>query len=226
MQKTTQKIPIAEYKTLVFDCDGVILNSNQVKTQAFHSAAISYGRQAADELVRYHVQNGGISRYHKFEYFLRHIVKKEPKPDELQSLLAAFALEVKKGLMCCEVAKGLERLRKFYPKSRWLVASGGDQAELRDVFLKRGLSLLFNGGIFGSPASKDDILNRELDRGNIIKPALFFGDSKYDYEASKKAGLDFIFVSGWSEFKEWKSFFCDDINQITTMEEILISEYP
>ena len=41
------------------------------------------------------------------------------------------------------------------------------------------------------------------------KPAVYLGDSKYDYEASKKASIDFIFIYEWTEFKNWKKF-CDD----------------
>lgn len=201
------KIPIDKYKTLVFDCDGVILNSNQVKTKAFHSATISYGQQVADAMVEYHVQHGGISRYHKFTYFLRHIIGKEPKQDELESLLAAYSREVRAGLMHCEVASGLEELRKSTPQSMWLVVSGGDQGELREIFSQRGLDMLFDGGIFGSPDSKDEILERKRDKEYIKQPAVFMGDSRYDYEVASKVGMDFIFVYGWSEFDKWEDFF-------------------
>jgi len=59
-------LDLANYKTLVFDCDGVILNSNKLKTQAFYQATLPYGESKAQAMVNYHVQNGGISRYRKF----------------------------------------------------------------------------------------------------------------------------------------------------------------
>lgn len=34
---------------------------------------------------------------------------------------------------------------------------------------------------------------------SLSVPALFLGDSKYDYQAASAAGLDFVFLSGWSE---------------------------
>jgi len=37
------KIELKQYKTLIFDCDGVILNSNKIKTQAFYDVAKIYG---------------------------------------------------------------------------------------------------------------------------------------------------------------------------------------
>ncbi|KPQ01932.1 HAD family hydrolase [Marinobacter sp. HL-58] len=191
---------ISKYRTWVFDCDGVILDSNRVKTDAFFSAAKGYGDLAASALVKYHVQHGGISRYAKFEYFLRHIIgRNEIDSDELERLLRAYAENVIQGLLDCDIAEGLFELKRRTEDSRWLVVSGGDQAELRKVFEARDLSSLFDGGIFGSPANKDQILKRELQSGRLAQPAVFLGDSRYDYEAANRAGLDFIYLSDWSE---------------------------
>lgn len=199
--------------SFVFDCDGVLLNSNQVKTRAFYNVALQYGDKPAQELVDYHIQHGGISRYKKFTYLLTDILKKDLNQKELESLLAAFANEVKKRLMTCEEAQGLQELRKKTCHARWHVVSGGDQDELREVFIRRNLDRLFDGGIFGSPDTKDQIFQREIKNGNILTPALFLGDSKYDFKASKAAGLNFVFISGWSEVDDWEVF-CED-NQIT-----------
>jgi phosphoglycolate phosphatase-like HAD superfamily hydrolase len=65
---------------------------------------------------------------------------------------------------------------------------------------------MFDGGIFGSPDTKEHILSREGASGNVSKPALFLGDSKYDYHAATQAGLDFIFVSMWTEVEDWPTF--------------------
>lgn len=191
---------LTRYQTWVFDCDGVLLDSNRVKTEAFFQAAEPYGRQLAEALVDYHVRNGGISRYVKFRNFLSDIVgQAEVDPDELQHLLDRYAAQVANGLRQCAVADGLRSLRQLTRHARWLVVSGGDQQELRQVFADRGLADLFDGGIFGSPDTKDDILARELDKGGIRQPAVFVGDSRYDIEAATRAGLDFIFARRWSE---------------------------
>ena len=194
-----------DYQTLVFDCDGVVLNSNKVKTDAFYQAALPYGEAAAKALVDYHVARGGISRYKKFEWFIQNIVADNPGPN-LDQLLALYAAEVRHGLLNCNVAAALVELREKTRNANWLIVSGGDQHELREVFAERGLAQLFDGGIFGSPDSKDVILERELSNGNITKPALFLGDSKYDYQASTAAGLDCIFLTDWTEVKDWQDF--------------------
>ena len=194
-------------KTLILDCDGVVLNSNQIKTEAFRTAALPYGCEAAEALVKHHILYGGISRYAKFEYFLNSIVGKRPALGELDQLLAAYAHETKIGLMRCEIAPGIYDLRADTPNVRWMLVSGSDQDELREIFALRGLDTLFEGGVFGCPDSKPIIFDREMACGNIQLPAAYVGDTRHDYEAATQAGLGFVFAHAWTEFEGWKEFF-------------------
>jgi phosphoglycolate phosphatase-like HAD superfamily hydrolase len=209
---------LTDYATLVFDCDGVVLDSNRVKTEAFRRAALPYGPAAAEALVAHHVANGGVSRYAKFAHFLSHIVPPHTAGPPLQALLDTFAAEVRQGLMTCEVASGLGELRAATPQARWMIVSGGDQAELREIFAARGLAAHFDAGIFGSPDSKEAILTRELAGGNLRSPALYLGDSRYDHDAAASHRLDFVFLSRWSEMADLRPFaqsnaipVCDDL---------------
>lgn len=217
------QIDLEKYQAFVFDCDGVVLNSNTIKTQAFYNVANIYGNKAAKALVDYHVQNGGISRYKKFEYFLTQILSKPLIQDELNELLENFANEVKKALLTCEVAESLQEIKEKTKYAKWFIVSGGDQNELREVFEKRGLAELFDGGIFGSPDTKDTILKREKENQNIKGKALFLGDSIYDYTAASKAEMDFVFISGWSEVENWEDFCIQNkIKYETAIKSILI----
>lgn len=198
---------IADYRALVFDCDGVVLDSNGVKTKVFYQATLRYGESAAKAMVEYHVANGGISRYKKFAHFLENIAPACTalrRRHTLEVLLEVCAGYVREGLLTCDIAPGLEILRQQTCDARWFIVSGGDQADLRDVFSQRGIASWFDGGIFGSPDTKDEILQRELVEKNIQLPALFLGDSKYGSQAATAAGLDFVVLSGWREVADWK----------------------
>jgi phosphoglycolate phosphatase-like HAD superfamily hydrolase len=223
-------LDLSVYSTIVFDCDGVVLNSNRIKTDAFRSAAMPYGLSAAEALVQHNVANGGVSRYLKFEHFLANIVTRMcpevvPGIDApgLDELLAAYSQEVREGLMSCSVAEGLFELRSATKPTRWMIISGGDQEELSDVFMLRGIRPLFDGGIFGSPVAKDQIVAREIKKGNILFPALFLGDSRLDYEVASRHGLDFVFVSSWTDFSEWGSYTSNhSIVSISHLRDLLL----
>ena len=192
----------------MFDCDGVVLNSNQLKIQAYFDVAIEFGanQTQAKALVDHHIALGGISRYPKFEYFLREIMHQVVTDDAMNALLNSFTTQVTRLLSTCEVSPYLNALKLATKESKWMILSGGDQAEIREIFKLRQLDTFFEGGIYGSPDNKDLVLAREKDNGNIQFPALFIGDSQYDYLASTNAGLDFLFLSDWTDMTNWKSF--------------------
>ena len=217
---TDLQIDIKQYKSIVFDCDGVVLDSNVVKTEAYFRTAKNLGASDADAqaLVDYHVRLGGISRYHKFDYYLREILQQSATQEAIQILLDEFARELEVGLLHCEVAPGLLALREITPDANWMILSGGDQQEIRTLFAKRNLQSLFDGGLFGSPDNKDTVLAREKTNGNLQFPALFIGDSKYDHEAATRAGLDFVFLSDWTEVADWQTY-CE-ANKIKVLANI------
>lgn len=214
------QIALEKYKSIVLDCDGVVLDSNIIKTEAYFSTAKKLGAtdEQAQALVDYHVKLGGVSRYHKFDYYLREIVHQPVTENAIQALLDGFARELEVSLMECNIAEGLHELREATSHANWMIVSGGDQQELRDLFARRNLAPLFDGGIYGSPDSKDLVLAREKASGNLQYPALFIGDSKYDYEAATRAGLDFVFLSCWTEVHEWQKYCAD--NNIVAFDTI------
>jgi len=216
---------IQEYKSIIFDCDGVILNSNKIKTRAFRKASFPFGDMASRSLEVYHLKNGGVSRYAKFDYFLTTIVPikcKKKKALYLKRMLKIYSAETEQGLLDSEVTFGLHSLRDMTKDSSWSIVSGGDQDQLHSVFEKKKIIHLFDGGIFGSPDTKNEIINRELARGSIKLPALFLGDTELDHKVSVANGLDFIFVSAWTEFRYYEQYCIENsIRNISKVYELI-----
>jgi phosphoglycolate phosphatase-like HAD superfamily hydrolase len=219
------QINLKKYKTIVFDCDGVVLNSNKTKVDAYYGVAKRMGGsdEQAQAFVHHHVTKGSFPRNGKIEYYLREIVKQPATKELIQQYLHAFEDILDETLMQCEIAPALIRVKKATPEAPWMLLSGGDQAELRRVFPRRtiennNLAALFEAGIFGGPDQKDDVLAREIANCNIQLPALFVGDSKYDHQAASKAGLDFVFISGWTEVKDWQAYCAE--HKITVLDNI------
>ena len=203
-----------KYQTIIFDCDGVLLNSNFQKIEAYRNAALTYGasKVQAEDLVTHHVKLTGISRHVKFKYFLKEIMGEDVKDSSMKKLVNSLNKEVIKLLKDCEIAGGIEKLKAQTQKLTWMVASGGDQEELRFLFKEKKITSYFDGGIYGSPSSKHQIIEKKLKDKNFL-PALFLGDSLYDIQTAQKFNLDFIFVYGWTDLKDWKKI-CDEYNLI------------
>ena len=193
-------------RCFVFDCDGVILDSNSIKTEAFREVATPYGKEVSDAFVDYHRRNGGESRYAKIAYLREGLLGLTADAVEERKLLDQFSAIVVDRLLTCPIAAGLEECRRMVPDSVWFVVSGSDQSELRAIFDQRGLSSLFDGGVFGSPATKNEILSQLGSRGVLRKPAVFLGDSRLDHEAAVAAAIDFSFLSCWTEFDGWHDY--------------------
>lgn len=216
-----------KYNSLIFDCDGVVLNSNKIKTDAFRKILNNFSQDAINEFIDYHKSNGGISRYVKLEWFLTQIVPKyhnnfHTNKNQLNILLKKYSNECKASLNDSEVTKGLNKLRKISGNIPWLIVSGGDENELKEVFKHKKICKLFNGGIFGSPDKKTDILRREISTGIIKYPALMLGDSKLDYLAAKSLDIDFLFVSQWTDFEDYLHYcYINSINIIESIEEVV-----
>ncbi|MEJ6765971.1 MAG: HAD-IA family hydrolase, partial [Methylophilales bacterium] len=173
--------------------------------------------QQAQALVDHHVALTGISRHIKFKHFLTEIMHQEVTENAMNELLKALNKQVLKLLNECEIAQGLSNLRDKTKNSKWMVASGGDEKELNHLFKVKKIDHFFDEGIYGSPASKHEIIESQQKKLNF-SPALFLGDSLYDIQTAQKYNLDFIFVSGWTDLSDWERI-CTD-GEIITIEGI------
>ena len=196
-------IDLSLYDYAVFDCDGVILDSNRLKTEAFARALEGDSEKYIDKMIAYHKANGGVSRYKKFRYYFQEINPHEDVEKNAKKAISRFAEIVYEGLMKCDYITGaVDFIKQVKEKGLQLfVVSGSDQEELREVFSKRGIASLFIA-IYGSPFTKIENMNKVIAKVDAQKRGIFFGDSRSDLEAAEKFGLDFVFVKGVSEWRE------------------------
>lgn len=75
-----------QYYRIIFDFDGVILNSHNIKTRAFYEIFYPYGKKIANQAKAYHEKNQGISRYIKFKDIFKKFLKKKINKNEIKVL--------------------------------------------------------------------------------------------------------------------------------------------
>lgn len=211
---------LSNYKNFLFDCDGVILNSNKIKTYAFGKSVYPWGGTEAEKLmIKYHVQNGGVKRQLKFKHFIENIwpslgfprSKSDGSEPNIENLTNTYANIINKEMFSCQVASNLDVIKKRFSQSCWFVVSGGSEAEIINYFNSFGILQLFDGGINGNPRTKYDILKNLIYSGLDVKDSLFIGDSKYDHEVASAFEIDFVFIYGWTEMPEWEVY-CSENN--------------
>lgn len=177
---------------IVFDCDGVILDSVPTKTRAFARLAEPYGAEARDRFVMFHMTHGGVSRYKKFEWFFREVLGREITAEESRKwgeLFASYALEEVK---CCPLIPGVKEVfTTWHGRIPLCVCSGSPTEELRSILELRGLSGYFEK-ILGSPPAKAQVLDGIV-REMRLDPAdvLMVGDANTDRDAAEEVGTQF-----------------------------------
>ena len=207
-------------KNIIFDCDGVILNSNDIKTNAFRKLFHKYPKNLINKIVTFHKKNGGISRYIKIKYFYENLLKKKISEIDLINQASLYSKITLNDLKESNFIPGLIELLKFLKKNKkkMYVVSGSDEKDLIKILKYKKIDTFFEQ-IKGSPKNKienfKDILPIVSDR----KKSVYIGDSKYDYNSSKYLGLNFIFISGFSDWKVKKSFLKN--NQIIFFKDFI-----
>lgn len=205
-----------KYKAFFFDFDGVITDSLDIKTQAFGELFRNYGKAISNKVMRYHKQNGGVSRYEKFKHYYSAFLEKSINPRIIRQLDRQFSAIVTKKVVAAKYIKGVLRFIRVLranDKTCFVITATPDKEIKRIIRLKK-IGCLFND-IAGSPRKKTVSLKYLLDK-HKIKPsaAVYFGDTKSDYESAKKNKVDFVGVvnkksrelRGYSGFAKIKDF--------------------
>jgi phosphoglycolate phosphatase-like HAD superfamily hydrolase len=192
-------LQLNKYELYIFDCDGVILNSNKLKIKAMKNTLESHFTTLSliDECVDYFRMNFGKSRFHHVKYFLDRILIIEPEDKSyLENLiLADFSKQCRSLYLHAELTPGFILFLENCNGKKY-VASGSEQCELRDVFAQRKLEKYFEG-VYGSPTPKDELVRCIIEQEQNSN-AVMFGDALSDLQAAQKNKIDFVFYSPYS----------------------------
>lgn len=175
-------------RAAVFDFDGVVLESADIKTNAFRR--LFDGHPAA---VAYHLEHQGVSRYEKFRHITTEILGETYTDEDERRLGARFSELVLDEVLACPFVPGAQALLERRASELPLfVASGTPEGELRMIASARGVADWFTG-IYGTPPTKGEIIGRVLDETALAPDdVVMIGDARTDLEGAQTAGVPFI----------------------------------
>lgn len=186
---------ILEEYALVFDFDGVILDSAIIKRQAFADLYADYPAHDYQAIVAYLSRRGGQPREVKFHHIEEHILGRSVNNQGIQTLCDRFKENVEQKLMMAPTIPGaIEFLRHWHMSRSLFLLSATPQYELDDIVQSRGLATYFKA-VIGAPPDKSTGLRNLLARHHFdAQRAIMIGDSYNDYRAARSNGTLFIGV--------------------------------
>ncbi|MEI2392032.1 HAD family hydrolase [Priestia megaterium] len=185
---------LLKYDVIIFDCDGVLLDVNTLKCEAFAKSVEGYPREDVDAFVEYCKNTFGISRYKKFKDFFNLFAKEDFQEAKYNYFLDVYADSCKKIYNSANLTEGALELLKILKSEgkRTYIASGSDELELREVFSNKNLNNYFND-IYGSPNTKSEAV-KQIMASSYRQNILFIGDALADSAVAKEHNLDYMYM--------------------------------
>lgn len=179
-------------KAIIFDLDGVVIESAGIKTEAFRTLFSGYPDKLP-QIMAYHEKNAGISRYVKFRYFYEKILGRELTPEREKELGEEFSRIVLDRILKAPFVAGVMKFLKNNSKRYLLfIASGTPEEELDYILKQRGLETYFQGA-YGTPLTKTEITRRILSEYRIAaQEVILVGDAESDRIAAGETGVTFV----------------------------------
>ena len=173
-------------KNIIFDFDGVILESNEIKIQGFLKLFQKFGKENSIKISNYFKDNAGLSRYEVINYFFLVILNEEMDKIKLTEYANQYSKIVKKSVLNAEFVIGVKKFLSTNIQYKLFIVSSSDEKDLKYICMKLNIDKYFES-IIGSPTKKADNIKFIIDSFGLKKnETVYVGDSVNDYHATIK----------------------------------------
>ena len=191
INKTRVQETLQRKDVVIFDFDGVIKESVEVKRTAYLKLGKLVGADDGVDLDLLLDSNSGSSRFELVPLLCSYATLENAKSQS--EMLAIFSSLVKEEVIqspyCYQWREFMGQLKEHGCQS--YIASATPHQEMVDICNRLGIYDLFVE-ILGSPEKKPVLLKKILrDSGSTIAKSLFIGDSISDFNASQVVGIEF-----------------------------------
>ena len=180
-------------KTIIFDFDGVILETNEIKLQAFLSIFQDCSQDVQDKIAQLHLENDGVSRTEKFRIIREKFLNQPFDPIKIKELEKTFAIFCADKIKKASWVNGVFEFIHFaYKKYSLYIVSAAPESEIKEIVAERKLEKYFQG-VYGHPRSKSELYKMILEKEHIgADEALCIGDSLGDFNSAQNNSINFV----------------------------------
>lgn len=185
---------LQDLDAIIFDFDGVIVESVSVKTDAFGALYADHGEDVVAQVRAYHLDKAGISRYEKFRYFQTEILGGPPLDDAGVAALAdKFATLVLDKVVAAPMVRGAQEfLDSNLGRMPMFVVTGTPTDEMGQILERRNLGDYFVE-YWGSPIGKVENIAELLQKHQLVASrCVMIGDAIADYEGATANSVKFL----------------------------------
>jgi len=209
-------------KAIIFDFDGVLVESVDIKTEAFAKLFENEGPEIVNKVVEYHLAHGGVSRFKKFDYIYNELLKRQITDDIRMELGNKFAKLVIQNVLYAPWISGVQEfLENFYKKLDLYIVSGTPENELKYIVENRSASKYFKG-IHGSPTTKGVLIKHILSTHSYKNEhVVFIGDAITDLNGALEANVFFIGKVSNNEINQFCDYPVTLISDLRELPELL-----
>ncbi len=181
------------YDAILFDFDGVLVESMDVKIDAFRRLYAPHGAAVADRAVAHYVSHTGINRGIRIRACHRTLLGRELTDAEVEALSGRFGALVEDRVVACPWVPGARALLERWDRTLPLfVVSATPAAELARILDRRDMTRYFVAA-HGSPPDKTTVIGRILEaHAWTPERVLMVGDGLADQRAAAAHGVSFV----------------------------------
>jgi phosphoglycolate phosphatase len=178
---------------IIFDFDGVILDSAQIKIDAYVTIYADEDSAKVSELVRHAHVHGGTTRRVKFAAYERELFGRSGDAESVERLCRHYSKLVYDAVLKCRFIDGAQSLLAAAAgRVDMHVVSGTPEEELRAIIEARGLAPFFKS-TWGAPVTKPEAFADILQRnGYPAAGVVAIGDSMTEFWAAEELGIPFL----------------------------------
>ncbi len=189
-------VRVDDLEAVFFDFDGVLVDSLDIKVNAFLSLCDRETPALQQQIRDYFYRYTGRSRQEKIENIYTRILDRAIDAQTVEALSRQFSAESLQAVIECDEIPGADALLEHLPTTvKKFVVSGTPEHELITIINARNMAHHFDA-IKGTPRRKEDNIADLLAQHRLNASAcLMLGDGHVDLFAAEQNQLHFIGVA-------------------------------